>query len=127
MNITTVTARKNAALRAVLSAPDFPQNAVGVLWRFDKNQQPLGEAGAFTPDTPSVSIGTAEDIAGQFFLLEGAVLHQNDSPPTPYRTLVTILDGDDVISREIPKDGGEGQVGTKDVPFVYRFTVKVNA
>ncbi len=125
MNISIITARAaDGPLTVEVTDPQFPQNVAGVVWRYTPAKQPDGQAGQFTPLHPAVPIGTVQGNAGRFFLVEGAVLHQDDDPPTPYQVVVTVRQPGKVLSEEVPSAGGGGQVGDKDQPFVYRFQIQ---
>lgn len=125
MKITTIQARAaDGPLTVALAAPQFPQAAAGVLWRYAPDKQPDGQAGQFTPQFAFVPLGPVGGNDGRIFLLEGAVLHQNDNPPTPYQVVVTVSQPGRLLSEEIPPEGGSGQLGTTDAPFVYRFCIQ---
>ncbi len=125
MNVSTISARAaDGPLTVEVTDPLFPQNVAGVLWRYTPAKVPDGQVGKFTPQDPSLPIGTVGSNAGRFFMVEGAVLSQNDTPPTPYQVVVTVRQPGKVLSQEVPPDGGSGQVGTQDVPFVYRFQIQ---
>ena len=125
MNLANIVVKPDGPLSVELFAPHFPQTPAGVLWRYDSAQQPEGKAGEFSPGVPSVSLGSPASVAGKYFLLEGVVLNQGDNPPTPYQVQVSILQAGVPVHQEVPPDGGSGQIGTADVPFVYRFKIGV--
>lgn len=110
-------------LSVAVASPGFPHALAGVLWRYKPDRSPDGKAGTFTPQFSSVAIGSLASCAGRFFMIEGAVLEQDDDPPTPYQVVVSISLGDRVIHQEVPGDGGTGSVGNADVPWVYRFHI----
>ena len=53
----------------------------------------------------------------------GTVLAHGDDPPTPYQVIVSILQGEQELSHEVPPDNGSGRLGTQNRVFVYRFVV----
>jgi hypothetical protein len=110
-------------LAVTVASPRFPQNVSGVLWRFDRAQQPDGQAGSFGPGSQTVSLGTPGEAGGRFFMIEGAVLHQNDNPPTPYEVEVTVSQNGVPLTREVPAEGGSGMIGSENQAFLYRFAV----
>jgi hypothetical protein len=105
-----------------LEAREFPQSVVGILWRYAADKTPEGKAGEMTSQIQTVPLGSPASNSGKLYLLEGAVLNQNDNPPTPYQVVVAIRQNDVVVHEEVPEDGS-GQIGKADVPFVYRFTL----
>jgi hypothetical protein len=124
-DLTTIQARSSGGpLSVTVASPRFPQNVSGVLWRYDASQQPEGEAGRFGPGAETVALGMPASVAGKLFMIEGAVLHQNDNPPTPYEVEVTVSQNGTVLARQVPAEGGSGQIGGENQPFVYRFTIR---
>lgn len=106
-----------------VTCPDTPQSIVGIVWRYNANQTPDGQAGTFKTHSPEISLGQPGDINGKLFLVETVIINQNDSPPTPYEVLVTLTQDGNVLSSEIPQDGGSGTIGDKDIGCVYQFTL----
>ncbi len=131
MNIKSIKVSEEAeSVILKIEAKQFPQSIAGIVWRYKVDQNPDGVAGEFSTQISDIPIGSSNEIKGKYFLIEGAVLHQNDNPPTPYQVLVTIKqkvkgDGENIVSEEIPENGGSGKVGTANVPFFYRFKVEV--
>jgi hypothetical protein len=111
---------------AKVTCPQFPQSIAGIIWRYNADQTPDKRSGNFTTQLPEVPLGTAGTIAEKFFLVEGAVLQQNDTPPTPYQVIVSIIQNGNLIHQEIPESGGTGQLSDKNKAFVYLFNFKTN-
>lgn len=107
------------------SVPHFPQSVAGVVWRYNADKTPDGKAGIFSTNIPDVPLGAPMAIDKKLFLIEGAVLHHNDNPPTPYQVVVAITQGGSLIHEEVPSIGGAGQIRDKNIPFLYRFTIVV--
>lgn len=103
------------------SIPAYPQSLAANLWRYDRDKNPVGKAGSFKTGVSAVTLGLPIGIRGHFYLLEGAVLSQDDDPPTPYEVVVRVRQGKTVLHECIPTDGGKGTVGKADVPFCLRF------
>jgi hypothetical protein len=112
-------------LDVTIASPSHPQVLTGVLWRYKPDQTPDGVAGTFTPASPTAPIGNPTDNDGKFFMIEGAVLHQNDNPPTAYEVVVTVRHNGVAIHVDVPSDGGTGTIGSADVRFAYTFQIKV--
>jgi hypothetical protein len=108
---------------ATVSCPKFPQSIAGVIWRYNADQSFDQKAGTFKTDAPDIDLGTPATINGKFFLVEGTVLNQNDNPPTPYEVSVTITQDGQQLSSVVPSDGGAGNIGTQDIPFLYKFNL----
>lgn len=108
-----------------ISSPDFPQTVAGKVWRYNADKTKDGAAGIFTSDAPEVPLGVPAQVNGKFFLIQGAVLHQNDDPPTPYQVVVTVKQGENVLHEAVPENNGAGQIGSEDIPFTYRFQMEV--
>ncbi len=108
---------------AKVSCPRFPQTIVGVIWRYNPDETFDFRCGTFQTDSQIVSLGTVTDTDGKLFLIEGAVLNQNDNPPTPYEIVVEIFQDGNLLNTEVPTDGGKGNIGDKDIAFVYHFTL----
>lgn len=131
MNIKSIKVSDKAESVVVqIEANQFPQSIAGIVWRYKSDQQPDGIAGEFSTQITNIPLGTSDEIAEKYFLIEGAVLHQNDNPPTPYQVVVRIKEkekGEEevIISQEVPQKGGSGRVGTDNVPFIYRFRIEV--
>ena len=101
-----------------------PQILAGILWRYNPDNSPDGQAGAFTPTASSVPIGALSSVRGKFFLVEGSVLHHNDPTPVPYQVVVSISRDGQALHAEVPSEGGTGQIKDKNKPFIYRFQIK---
>jgi hypothetical protein len=114
----------SGVLSVDISCPQFPQTLAGVLWRYSETKVPEGKAGSFGPRSGSMPIGSPPSNLNKFFLVEGAVLNHNDKTPTPYEVVVSILLDGRAIHAEVPPEGGTGQIGTNDMPFVYRFQLQ---
>ena len=127
MHIATIQAAAHGGpLSVSIKADKFPQSIAGVVWRYKPDKAPDGKAGSFSTQIPEVPLGGPGAISGKFFLIEGAVLHHNDNPPTPYQVVVSVRQGTTVLHTEVPPDSGSGQISNKNVPFVYRFVVEVS-
>ena len=125
MKISTIEISAQGGSTSVrISSPQFPQTLAGVLWRYDASKNPDGKAGEFTPGIPTVPLGGSSAIDGKFYLIEGAVLHQNDNPPTPYQVVVSFTQDGNVIHEEVPEENGTGQLGSEDAVFAYRFEMR---
>ena len=107
----------------LLTSALSPQNVVGVLWRYGPTLEPQGKVGEFKPKQSAVKIGSLGAIKNCNFMIEGAVVSQNDDPPTAYQVLVTILQDGVPTHKEVPAEGGAGAVGKEDAPFIYRFQI----
>lgn len=126
MNIATVkTTGSGGPITAKVAVPQFPQSSAGVIWRYNTDQTFDTRVGIFTTEIQEVPLGAPESISGKHFLVEGAVLHHNDNPPSPYQVVVAILQGGKEVHKEVPPEGGTGQIGDKNVPFIYRFVVEL--
>lgn len=111
-------------LSVTVAIPNFPQSVGGVVWRFNDDKTFDVKAGLFTTTAGEVPLGAPSVINNKIFLVEGAVLHHNDKPPTPYQVVVTITQNGSVIHTEVPSINGSGKIGTANVPFLYRFQLK---
>lgn len=118
-DITMSPAGGPVALR--VASDKFPQSVAGVVWRYNANKTKDGKAGLFSTDVPSFTLGVPASILDKYFLVEGAVLHQNDNPPTPYMISISVTQDQVVLFAGPPPSGGSGTVGTADVPFRFAF------
>lgn len=126
MSIVTIpVAGKVGTLDVAIACPSHPQVLTGVLWRYNPDESPDGAAGTFTPKSAIAPIGNPSENDGKFFMIEGAVLHQNDNPPTQYEVVVTVRHNGLAIHADVPSDHGSGTVGAADERFSYTFQVKV--
>jgi|GEM_PF-3109153 len=107
-----------------VASPDFPQIVAGRVWRYNADMTPDGSAGTFNSDAPDVPLGAPGPMAGKYFLVQGVVLHQNDDPPTQYQVVVSVMQGENVLHREVPAHNGSGEIGGADIPFTYRFRME---
>jgi len=116
---------KRGAVEIVLQLTSTltPQNIAGVLWRYNSNFDPQGKVGEFKPKQSSVQLGSLSAIKDSYFLLEGAVVSQNDDPPTAYQVLASVLQDAVPVHKEVPPEGGAGSVGKEDAPFLYKFRI----
>lgn len=111
---------------AKVTCPQFPQSFAGIIWRYNADQSPDKRAGSFTTQLSDVPLGTPAAIKDKIFLIEGAVLQQNDNPPTPYQVIVSFMQNGNLIHQEIPESGGTGQLSNKNKAFVYLFHIKAS-
>jgi hypothetical protein len=111
-------------LSVTVAVPNFPQSVGGVVWRFKEDKTFDVKAGIFTTTAGEVPLGAPSVVSNKIFLVEGAVLHHNDNPPTPYQVVVTITQNGSVIHTEVPPLNGSGKIGNANVPFLYRFQLK---
>ena len=111
-------------ISVTLAVPKFPQSIGGVVWRFNADKTFDVKAGLFMTTAGLVPLGAPSVVNDKIFLVEGAVLNHNDNPPTPYQVVVTITQNGSVIHSEVPSLNGSGQIGTADIPFLYRFQFK---
>lgn len=111
-------------ISVTLAIPKFPESIGGVIWRFNDDKTFDVKAGLFTTTAAEVPLGAPSIILKKIFLVEGAVLHHDANPPTPYQVVVTITQNGRVIHTEVPSLNGSGQIGTANVPFLYRFQFK---
>lgn len=107
-----------------ITAEEYPQAIVGKVWRYLSDKSPDGAAGNFKMGISKIPLGMPNSVDRKFFLIQGVVLAQNDTPPTPYSVAVTLLQGNQILHQEIPKEGGSGHISDKDIPFMYRFTLE---
>ena len=118
----TITINQTGGPIVIRVASDrFPQSIAGIIWRYDSAKKYEGKSGRFRTQVSEVALGVPENLVNKFFLVEGAVFHQSDSPPTPYQVEVTISQDGKILEQEIPDDKGEGSIGTENVAFVYKF------
>lgn len=108
-----------------ISSPNFPQTVAGKVWRYNADKTKNGIAGIFTSEAPDVPLGAPALVKGKLFLIQGAVLHYNDNPPTPYQVVVTVQQGETVLHEAVPDDNGAGQIGIENISFTYRFQLEV--
>ena len=108
-----------------VTIPKTPHNLAAVLWRYDANKKPIGDKpnGEFSRKDPEVPIGSATSLHDNYFLIEGAVLHNQDNPPVQYQVEVAILQDKQILHEQAPSQGGSGQIGTVDKSFAYRFHI----
>ena|SRR5215218_4669208 len=124
-SVDEVTVRASGgAIRVRVTIPKTPHNLAAVLWRYDSNKQPVSNqpSGEFSRKDPEVPIGSASSVRDNFFLIEGAVLHNSDNPPVQYQVEVAILQGQTVLHEQVP-EGGSGQISDSDKAFAYRFHI----
>ncbi|MBD2704045.1 hypothetical protein IC229_25595 [Spirosoma sp. BT702] len=121
-NITIIPINANGEpISVTLAIPNFPQSIGGVVWRFNADKTFDVKAGLFTTTAGEVPLGAPSVVDDKIFLVEGAVIHHNDNPPTPYQVVVTITQNGKIIHTEVPSENGSGKIGTDNVPFLYRF------
>jgi len=113
----------NGPVSVEVSAPTTPHNVTGIVWRYDPQKQPKGAAGEFSHKVPTVPLGAVSSIHDNFYLIEGVVLNMNDNPPVHYQVVVSVLQQGATIHQQVPTNGGAGEIGSADVPFVYRFQI----
>lgn len=126
--ITDIAASPDGGPIALRVASDkFPQSVAGVVWRYNADKTKDGKAGLFSTDVPSFALGVPASVLGKYFLIEGAVLHQNDNPPTPFMIAISITQDGVALYEGPPPSGGSGTVGTADVPFRFTFRLVARA
>jgi hypothetical protein len=108
-----------------VASDKFPQSIAGIVWRYNADKSRDGKAGIFGTDAPSFTLGVPASVIDRYYLIEGAVLHQNDDPPTPFLVSVSLSQGAEVLFDGCPANGGSGTIGNADVPF--RFTFRLVA
>lgn len=104
-----------------VASDKFPQSVAGIVWRYNADKTKDGKAGLFSTDVPSFTLGVPATALNKYFLIEGAVLHQNDDPPTPFMVSISIAQGETVLFDGPPPSGGTGTIGTADKPFRFTF------
>jgi hypothetical protein len=114
----------NVEVNLSIIAVDYPQSIAGIVWRYKSDESPDGKAGEFTTKIPEILLGLPNSIMNKFFLIEGAVLNHKDNPPTPYKVVVKVSQGETVLSKIVPEEGGAGQIGEEDISFVHTFVIK---
>lgn len=107
-----------------VAVPQFPQSVGGVVWRYKPDQTFDVRAGMFTTTASEVPLGAPSVVNDKFFMVEGAVLHHNDNPATPYQVVVSVTQDGHIVHTEVPSPNGFGTIGNQDVPFLYRFQLK---
>jgi hypothetical protein len=123
-NVTTIAIPAGVGTLMVdLASQLTPQTLAGILWRYNSDKSPDGQAGAFTPTANSVPIGALSSVRDKFFLIEGSVLHHNDPTPVPYQVVVSISRDGQSLHAEVPSEGGTGQIKNQNKPFIYRFQI----
>jgi hypothetical protein len=127
MNTVKINLKDNTGLVAAeISCPNFPQSVVGIIWRYNQDQSIDQRVGDFTTHLPKVILGNQANIENKIFLIEGAVLQQNDNPPTPYQVVISIFQNGILIYQETPNAGGSGRLSNRNMAFAYLFTLVLN-
>lgn len=124
-SITVVPITSSDPVSVTVTAPKFPQNIGGVIWRYNSDKTFDVKAGLFTTIASEIPLGAPGLIDEKFYLIEGGVLHNNDEPPSPYQVVVTITQNGNIIHQQVPPDNGFGKIGKNDIPFLYRFQIKI--
>lgn len=112
-------------ISVTVTAPKFPQSIGGVVWRYNADKTFDLKAGLFTTTASEIPLGAPSLVDNKFFLIEGGVLHHNDDPPTPYQVVVSVVQNGKILHQQVPPENGSGKIGNKDVPFLYRFQLKI--
>jgi len=125
MNITKIVmSSAGGALTATISCPTTPQSVVGVVFRYNSDQSFDKKMGLFKTDSPDINLGSPIENDGKLFMIQGTVINFNDDPPSPYKVVVDISQNGNVLSTEVPSDGGSGKIGDKDIAFAYNFSLQ---
>ena len=106
------------ALAITVVADTTPQSAPAVLWRYTPQKKPDGRVGDFRTGAPTISIATPSQLRDYYFLVEGAVLSQDDDPPTHYEVRMQMKQGSSLL---LDKVIASGDIGKEDIPFAARF------
>lgn len=109
----------------VLTLPT-PQLIGGRVWRYTDAKDPDGLVDQFDSlSETTIALGAPDEVIDTRYLIMGWVIHQNDDPPTPYRILVSLTQGDEVLLEPtVPPDQGEGQIGDANVGFAYHLVLR---
>lgn len=113
------------AVELNLSMPT-PQLIGGRVWRYTDDRDPDGLVDQFDSlSEVTIELGTPDAVIDRRYLIMGWVIHQNDDPPTPYRLLVSLRQGDEeLLEPTVPPDQGEGRIGDENVGFTYHLVLR---
>jgi hypothetical protein len=101
--------------------PDYPQSISGdteeyvVLSNLPVNAYPFSTA------NPETVLGKPNKVDQHYYMVNGAVLNQNDDPPTQYQVHIEIWQDGKQIDLVLDPEDGPGQISDTGMPFLHKF------
>lgn len=102
-----------------------PGGVLAVVWRFRRPSRREGAVGEISRGMPEVPLGPPDAIDGWGFLVDGYAIPPAGRSGTPYRVVVTVLQGGRVVHQAVPADRGSGTFADAEVRFRYPFRIRV--
>jgi len=104
-----------------VSCPDYPQSISGTTEEYTVLANLPVNTYSFSTAQPQTTLGMPAAINQHYYAVDGAVLNQNDDPPTQYQVQILITqDGKQLALFKQPANG-PGEISNADQYFLCKF------
>jgi hypothetical protein len=117
-----VTVDKNGGdISIKVSCPNYPQSISGQTWEYTgPGTSPVNNF-PFSTAHPDNILGKPAATDKHLYLVDGAVLNQNDNPPTQYQVQIEITQDGKQLALVLQPPNAPGQISNADITISCKF------
>ncbi len=104
-----------------VSNPNSPQSISGETDEYAVLSNPPLNTYSFNTAQPQNILGKPDTVDQHYFAVDGAVLNNNDNPPTQYRVQIEIWQDGKQLDIVYKPESGPGQISNTDQYFLHKF------